>query len=190
MNRAFPNAGRLSPADLHAQAVGVANPPLSQAQAIAQLRQQHDALAALFNETSAALAALRQAEIAQVSDGFAHLHEAAFHAQLAALANGLFETFRRLKLREEDTLRLAGMRRFSGAWTEHKQSHARFLRLLATHLADLDRDSPGCIAHELAVLIDEYWAVHAVDHDHLAFSLLDLLPPAAPQPAMAVPPPP
>ncbi|MCB1886013.1 MAG: hypothetical protein KDH20_00275 [Rhodocyclaceae bacterium] len=183
MDRAFLPFTPASPADLHAQAAGVANPPLTQAQAIACLRQQHDELGTVFCTASAELTALWQAECERVSDSHAHLHETAFRARLDAIASGLFDTFRRLKLREEDTLRMAGMRRFDTTWREHKQSHARFLRQLAASLTDLERDSPGCIARELAILIDEYWAVHALDHDHLAFSLLDLLGSRLPQSA-------
>ncbi|MCB1955295.1 MAG: hypothetical protein KDG55_06440 [Rhodocyclaceae bacterium] len=176
MNRETHYAARPSPADVHAISEGFPTQDLSRTAALALLRQQHDELGAMFRDMSAALASIGQEELALVSDGMAHLREAGFRERLTRLSGELFDTFRRLRLREEETLRVAGMRRFGEAWTEHKHSHAVFLRQLAATLANPDRDSPGCVARELAVLIDEYWAVHALDHDHLAFSLLALLP--------------
>ena len=103
------------------------------------------------------------------------LLDACLRLQLDEELAQLQRVIRALVAQEESALRDAGIRRFPGAWRDHKRSHARLLARIERRARHGSREPPGALARNVARLLEDYWAAHFPDHDQLALSLLALL---------------
>ncbi|MCB1926609.1 MAG: hypothetical protein KDH17_01105 [Rhodocyclaceae bacterium] len=135
----------------------------------------HGEAARHFCDCATRMTELWQESVGSRSAASPGLLESCLRLQVGDELEQLIHYCRSLVAREEQILRRAGMRRFGQAWREHKRSHARLLRRLERRARHCATEPPGELARNVAMLLEDYWALHFPDHDRLALSLLALL---------------
>ncbi|MCB1894984.1 MAG: hypothetical protein H6945_16445 [Zoogloeaceae bacterium] len=159
------------------------------AAAAAALAALHGEAARHFCDCATRMTELWQESVSSRSAASPGLLESCLRLQVGDEIEQLIQYCRSLVAREEQALRRAGMRRFGQAWREHKRSHARLLRRLERRARHCATEPPGELARNVAMLLEDYWALHFPDHDRLALSLLALLESGEAEQALAIEPP-
>ncbi len=142
---------------------------------VARLYTLHDEAAKHFCKAVERFIEIWQDENGDASVSDPSLRKGCCRLQMAEELSRLESFCKSHTAREEQVLRTAGMRRFPRAWAAHKISHARFLQRIERRVRHSGQESPGQLARNVALLLEDYWAAHNFGHDQLALSLLALL---------------
>ncbi|MCB1915695.1 MAG: hypothetical protein KDG52_08270 [Rhodocyclaceae bacterium] len=164
-----------SPPDHANSPRGVARDSSGEAAPGARLGAAHREAARQLCACATRLTELWQESTSRRSAASPGLLDACLRLQLDEELAQLQRVIRALVAQEESALRDAGIRRFPGAWRDHKRSHARLLARIERRARHGSREPPGALARNVARLLEDYWAAHFPDHDQLALSLLALL---------------